>query len=362
MDFEAFISSRISKLPFKRHLPIVNDNFEDFCSNDYLGLARRFPFMDTDFIPSGSSGSRLISGNHPAAISFENYLSEFFTGFDVLTFTSGYMANLAAISSLVPRNALIFYDEKVHSSIKDAMRLSLGKKIPYSHQQLSTLEKKLKKFNTGIKFIVTESLFSMDGDFTDLEYLTFLSEKHRAYVILDEAHAFGIFGHCHRGMAEYFGLEEKIHVRIITFGKALGLVGAAIIGPKPLREFLVNHARTFIYTTALPPFIYHLLEKNLHYILENSDIHKRFQQNLELFYSIVPSHQPVKSPIFMFRPGKSNLQETAKKMQTHAWAVKAIFPPTVKPGEEAIRITLHSFNRPENVRNLAYFVKKQLHG
>src|SRR5215475_40462 len=234
----------------------------DFCSNDYLGLAENSVLRErvveavrkTEKV--GGTGSRLLSGQTEEWRELEENFAEFAGTEAALFFTTGYAANVGLLSSLVGKDDVIFSDERNHASLIDGMRLSGARKVIYPHLNLSALEDALRQ-EAGApwrKIVVTESVFSMDGDIAPLPEIVNLAEKYNAAVILDEAHATAVHGPRGRGLAAAAGLTQRMLAIIHTCGKALASAGAFVCGSAVLKEHLLNHARTFVFSTALPPY------------------------------------------------------------------------------------------------------------
>lgn len=322
------------------------DEKVDFFSNDYLGLAKT-PSQDTSDVFSGT-GSRLISGNSERILEIEDEIAQHFNAESALIFNSGYDANLGLLSSIPKRNDTIIYDELVHASARDGVRLSLAHSYSFKHNDLFHLEELLKKAKGEI-FIVVESLYSMDGDFCPLQEIVNLCEKYSANLILDEAHSGGIYGRTGGGLAELFDVQSKIFARLYTFGKAFGSHGACIVGSKNLKDYLINFARSFIYTTALPPNSYERISD----ILSCTDFKKlqlNLQNKIELF---TERNEFLPSPIQNIQfDSIDKLKETESKLLEAGFAVKAIYSPTVAQGQERLRICIHSFNTEEELQAL----------
>lgn len=230
-------------------------------SNNYLGFADNAKITEEflNFTGSkytfGSASARLLTGTLPVYKELEELLSAMFGKEKTLLFNSGYHANVGINSSIAGKGDVIFSDKLNHASIIDGMRLSEGKFFRYPHNNMKALEKLLirerKNFNNAI--IVSESVFSMDGDIANLQKLVELKEKYNCILILDEAHAFGVFGKKGLGVAEALGITDKVDLIVGTFGKAIGSMGAFATGSRTLIEYLTNKARSFIFSTALPP-------------------------------------------------------------------------------------------------------------
>lgn len=324
----------------------------DFFSNDYLGFAHDGFSTIEDFKSRGATGSRLLSGNSEEALNCESFLAKHFNVASSLVFNSGYSANLSLLSTIPQRSDTILYDELVHASIRDGIRLSFAKAISFNHNDLSDLEAKL-KLASGSVYVVVESLYSMNGDLSPLNQIAKKCSSNNAFLIVDEAHSVGVFGKEGQGLVQELKLESTIFARVITFGKAFGFHGAAILGSKDLIDFLINFARPFIYTTGLPPSDYQLIERLVnHKIIQSRQID--LQSNIELFRKdLIDKHRypsDLKSPIQIIQT--ENIENTialAERMRNNGIYTKPIFSPTVPLGKECIRICLHSFNSEEEI-------------
>ena len=235
----------------------------NFCSNDYLGLAEN-PTLRERVAESirgagkiGGTGSRLLSGQTEEWRELEERFAKFAGTESALYFTTGYAANLGLLAALAGKDDVIFSDARNHASLIDGMRLSGARKVIYPHLNLNALEDALRKEASTVqrKLIVTETVFSMDGDLAPLPEIAELAEKYNAVLILDEAHATAVHGPGGRGLAFGAGLAQRVLAIVHTCGKALASAGAFVCGPAVLKEHLVNHARTFIFSTALPGYI-----------------------------------------------------------------------------------------------------------
>jgi 8-amino-7-oxononanoate synthase len=228
----------------------------DFCSNDYLGIVKNKLIENTisSNLSHGSTGSRLLSGNYQLIEETEKLIADFHEAEAGIIFNSGYDANTGLLSSVPQKNDMIIYDQLSHASLRDGIRLSFATAFSFLHNDLQDLEKKLSASHSDSKkFVVTESVFSMDGDFAPLREIVDLCEKYHAALIVDEAHATGVAGEKGEGLVQKLNLQNKCFARIHTFGKACGVHGAIILGSQKLKQYLVNFSRQFIYTTSLPP-------------------------------------------------------------------------------------------------------------
>jgi 8-amino-7-oxononanoate synthase len=336
------------------------DSLVDFYSNDYLGFSIE---NQQNVAVKGSTGSRLISGNSIEAEECESFLAKHFNAEAALVFNSGYSANLGLLSSIPQRGDIILYDERIHASAKEGMRLSFADSFSFKHHDYSDLERLLLKYEGKVIYVVVESLYSMDGTMTHFRKLTNLCGKYNAFLIVDEAHSAGIFGKEGRGVVSALEIENKIFARIITFGKAYGLVGAAVIGSNNLKNYLVNFARSFIYTTALPNEIYTLIKNNVgsELVVKKQDsLHANISFFRENFNSEILVSE-INSPIQVLQIGdKEKAKQIAKSCQDKNLAIKPIFSPTVPEGQESIRICLHSFDSHNDIRTLTEILKKEL--
>ena len=356
-----------------RQLPKAK-SLVDFASNDYIGFAHNENlFHQThqyllahNIKTNGATGSRLISGNHNLYEVTENFIAQFHQAEAALIFNSGYDANVGFFSSVPQRNDIILYDELCHASIRDGIQMSHAKAYKFQHNDTEDLEKLLLKFKPETRnpqlatiYIVTESVFSMDGDSPNLEVLTQLAQKYNAYLVVDEAHALGVFGEHGEGLVQSSGLQDQVFARIMTFGKGLGGHGAAILGSAELKSYLVNFARSFIYTTGLSPHsvatilvaYQHLAkEKETLALLKNNIIFFN-QEKLRLGLKpiFVYSKSAIQSAII---PGNDTVKNIATQLQQHGFDVKPILSPTVPEGQERLRFCLHSYNSEMEILNV----------
>ena len=327
----------------------------DFCSNDYLGIVKNdlLP-AETQAYKSGSTGSRLLTGNNTLTDETESLIAGFHQSASALLFNSGYDANTGILSCVPQRGDTVLYDYLSHASIRDGLRLGLAQHFSFGHNDVNDLEKKL-SVAKGNVFVVTESVFSMDGDIAPLEKLAGLCTHYNAFLIIDEAHATGIIGKRGEGLVQQMGLQDICFARIHTFGKALGCHGAVVLGSEILRDYLINFSRPFIYTTALPPVsiaairtAYHIFpameKERVH--LENMIAHF---QSADIQYTKLPGSMPVQSVII---PGNDKVKEVADKCLRAGFDVRAILYPTVPKGVERLRVVLHAFNTMDELDGL----------
>ena len=345
------------------------NNRIDFASNDYLGFAKSETiFHETHsylinniIIQNGATGSRLLSGNHKIYQDAENHIAKFHQVESALIFNSGYDANVGFFSTVPQKGNLILYDELSHASIRDGIQLSNAKSYKFKHNDFEDLERLIQNQRPKTQepttiFIVTESVFSMDGDCPNVEELVKLSEKYNCNLVVDEAHALGVFGEYGKGVIQMLHLQDSVFARIVTFGKGLGCHGAAILGSQKLMDYLVNFARSFIYTTGLSPHsvatilvaYQHLeTEKQALENLRENIIHFNQEKNLLGLKPIfVRSKSAIQSAII---PRNETVKTIANQLQEKGFDVKAILSPTVPEGQERLRFCLHSFNSKEEI-------------
>ena len=352
-------------------------NLIDFSSNDYLGFAvsetifknTHQYLIDNNLKINGATGSRLISGNHSLYQKVEDSLATFHNAESALIFNSGYDANVGFFSSVPQRGDIILYDEFIHASIRDGIQMSHAKAYKFTHNNLEDLEKQVYRFSDTSKqqhvYVVTESVFSMDGDTPDLKKIATICKKLNAYLIIDEAHALGIFGENGSGKIQELHLENDVFARIVTFGKALGCHGAVILGSKKLTEYLINFARSFIYTTGLSP--HSVATIKMSYYELNNHLIKRLIKNIEHFKAeikrlniedkFIVSSSAIHCCVIS---GNEKTKKMATCLQEKGFNVKAILSPTVAQGKERLRFCLHAYNSTQEItsllENLAIFV------
>jgi len=342
----------------------LSENKIDFVSNDYLGLARSAQlsqkihehYSSLKNPSNGSTGSRLLTGNSELAQEVEAKLATIFRAEQALLFGSGYMANLAALSCIPQKGDTILYDELVHACMHDGARLSKADRHSFKHNDLSDLESKLKQTN-GKTFIAIESIYSMDGDESPLKEIVGLANRYQAHIILDEAHSTGVYGKNGSGYAAMLGLESEIAIRIYTFGKAMGVHGACIVGSKALISYLVNFARPFIFSTAMSPHSLVSIQCAFEFLQNELHLQKQLRSNIHFFleeYKNVnhPKVQSNSSIQSILVKGNNEVKKFANHLQHHELDCRAIRSPSVKPGSERVRICLHSFNTEADIQKL----------
>lgn len=341
----------------------------DFSSNDYLGYAHNETiYSDTfqlllkkEMHQNGATGSRLLSGNHGLYELLEDYLKGFHKSSSALVFNSGYDANIGFFGAVPQRDDVILYDEFIHASIREGVQMSLAKGYKFKHNNTDDLQALIDRNLTANSdqavYVVTESVFSMDGDSPDLKKIADICGKSNCFLVVDEAHAVGVLGKKGAGLVQELKLEKQVFARIITFGKAMGCHGAAILGGEALYKYLINFARSFIYTTGLSPHtIGTVLSAYVFMDKSGGEAQRQLQKNLKFFKKkleklnleehFVPSSSAVQCCII---PGNDKVKLVAEKLQNKGFNVKAILSPTVPKNEERLRFCLHSNNSDEEI-------------
>ena len=328
-------------------------NLIDFCSNDYLGLSKNL-YLKTS-LAKGATGSRLITGNSKEFERIENKIATFHNAPAGLIFNSGYDANIGLFSCIADKGDTIIYDQNIHASIRDGIRLSNARSFSFEHNNIQALEKKLQQAD-GYILVAIESVYSMDGDEAPLEKIVAVCEKYKANIIMDEAHATGVLGKNGEGLVQSLNLESKIFARVHTFGKAMGCHGAIVLGSEDLRQYLINFARSFIYTTALSEQSLHAIETAYNKLKGSGELIERLNKNISLFQSLlsvklrsklISSSSPIQCILF---PENETVKKVEANMQNKGFDIRAILHPTVEEGKERIRICIHSFNTEEEIK------------
>ncbi|WP_299018587.1 MULTISPECIES: 8-amino-7-oxononanoate synthase [unclassified Tepidimonas] len=344
-----------------------------FCSNDYLGLANH-PALTAALAEgarlwgAGSGASHLVSGHSQAHAALESTLAQWLEphipGARALLFCSGYMANVALMTALGDEQATILSDKLNHASLIDGALLARAKLLRYPHGQLDALERQLRACTTPVKLIVTDAVFSMDGDVADLPALLRLAEQYDAWLVIDDAHGFGVLGAHGHGSLEHFGLCSERLIFMGTLGKAAGVSGAFVAAHPVIVEWLVQRARPYIYTTAMPPALAHALGHSLALIEGPEGVERRGRLN-ELItqlrtglaalaerhpgLSLPASFTPIQ-PLIVGDNARALALEAA--LQARGIRVPAIRPPTVPVGTARLRLTLSASHTAADVDQL----------
>ena len=353
---------RLLDSPQAAHIQADGKSVLSFCSNDYLGLANHpklIAAMQQGVAKAGvgSGASHLITGHHRYHHELEQALAAFVRLPAALLFSTGYMANLGAISALLGRGDAIFVDKLNHASLNDAAVLSRADLHRYPHNDVSALEKMLKASRAPAKLVVTDAVFSMDGDLAPVPELLALCEQHDAWLLLDDAHGFGVLGENGRGILSHFKVSSKRIIYMATLGKAAGVFGAFVSGEPLLIEYLLQQARTYIYTTATPPALSASVLQALKIIAQEDQRRQHLQLLIKTLkndlhlqrWQLGASGTAIQPLLVGSNQAALSLSEY---LLTQGILVPAIRPPTVPKGSSRLRISLSATHSIEDVQRL----------
>ncbi len=341
----------------------------NFSSNNYLGLAnhakvKQAAVRSISEWGTGSGASRLISGNLKIHTDLENKLAQFKKEESTLIFSSGYLANLGAVTALVDEKDVVLIDRLNHASLIDAARLSKGKLWVYPHNDAGALDKLLARAkNFGRRLVLTDAYFSMDGDIAALDKLTEVCKRRDAMLMVDEAHSTGVFGKNGSGLTEQFGLSGKIDVVMGSLSKALGSVGGFIAGKKVLREYLINRSREFIYTTAPAPSASAAALEAVRLIETQPSLRKKYWENIffirnglkELGFDLMNSEGPI-VPLLIGDTNKTlKMKSFLRQQKIFAPAIR---PPTVPKNMDRVRLSVTAEHTKDDLKYLLDVLKK----
>ncbi len=373
LKLKAFLKEKQSQHLYRAPLisesaqqPAMKINGKDiltFCSNDYLGLANH-PDVITAFKQAadkygvGSGAAHLINGHSIEHQLLEEELAEFTGRERVLLFSTGYMANMGVVNAIMERGDSIFADRLNHASLIDASLLSKAKLQRYAHNDINALQKRFAKTSSDNSLILSDGVFSMDGDCAPVTELAEIAEKNKAWLMIDDAHGFGVLGKNGAGLLEQQNLSQQ-HVPILmaTLGKAFGTAGAFIAGSDDLIEYLIQTARTYIYTTAMPPAIAAATRTSLKLVQQKDwrrekldSLIKQFKQGAnQLGLELMPSDTPIQ-PILIGDSKKA--LRISKQLKQQGILVTAIRPPTVEQGTARLRVTLSANHNNNHIKLL----------
>jgi len=349
--------------PQTPNLIIDGQTYLSFCSNDYLGLANHPALKKTlqqgaQQYGVGSGASHLVTGHTQAHHALEKELATYTKRESALLFSTGYMANLGAITTLVGRHDAVFLDKLNHASLVDAALLSRAQIHRYPHNNMQTLAHLLANSKAQHKLIVTDGIFSMDGDIADLANIVQLAKTYQAWVMVDDAHGLGVMGKTGRGSLEMYDLgEDDVPVLIGTLGKAFGVFGAFIAGSKLLTEALIQSARSYIYTTALPPTLAEAVRTSL-ITAEEEAWRRQYLHELIAYFRTAAAKQQIPllesfTPIQAIILGESEKAlAVSRALYERRIIVTAIRPPTVPQGTARLRITLSALHKQAQIDRL----------
>lgn len=387
-----FLTNRLNKIRATGNYRSLSGSVEgiDFWSNDYLGLAQaqlarpqvhaegtkeqgrgqgnQWPLRDV--LQAGATGSRSISGDADDYHAIEHMIASYHGFPAALVFNSGYSANLGLLSAVLKRNDVILYDELIHASCRDGIRLGLAKAFRFEHNDLeNSLIRHLNKvIGEGQLFVLTEARFSMDGDLAPLTEIARLCSEYGAHLMVDEAHSGGLEGTGGTGLVAQLGLQDQVFASIITYGKAFGAHGAAILGSKSLKRYLVNTCRPFIYTTGPAPGQWKAIATAYARLEDHHpELHARLAARIQQFTigmaraGLASLLTGVTGPIQVISvPGNEAVMDAEAVCREAGLLVKGIRSPTVAAGSERLRVCLHAFNTEEEVAQLVQVLKENL--
>lgn len=359
----------IDERNLRRRRTPAEDGRVNFCSNDYLGLARD-PGVAAAMAEAaqrygaGAGASHLVSGHGAEHEALERELAEFTGRARALVFSTGYMANLGVLGALAGRDDLLLGDELNHASLIDAARLVRSTHLQrYAHGDAAAARAALAAYDAHAAqaagaFLITDGVFSMDGDLAPLPALADAARAHGAWLVVDDAHGFGVVGATGGGCCEHFGLDARdVPVLIGTFGKALGTFGAFVAGDDDIIELLIQRARTYIYTTALPPPVAAATRRALRIVREEPWRRESLQARIAEFregaakrgLAVTPSTTPIQ-PLILGSPAAA--LEASRRLAAAGHRVTAIRPPTVPEGTARLRVTLSAAHTAQQVDSL----------
>jgi 8-amino-7-oxononanoate synthase len=347
---------------------LAPDHGVDFASNDYLGLAASGVLAEAARtaldrgVAVGSGGSRLLRGNRAEHEALEAEAAAFFGTEAALFFSTGYAANSALLATLPQRGDLVLADELIHASMHEGLRLTRAEHRLVPHGDLDACEAALRGWKGGQAWIAVESLYSMDGDFARLTELAALAERYGAMLLVDEAHGTGVFGPEGRGLVAALPARENV-ISLHTCGKALGAEGALLCGPTPMREFLVNRARGFIFSTAPSPLTAAVVRAALETVASGEDLRRGLRARIELARDLLEplGAQCHGSPIVPLVLGEDQrTMKVAARLQAAGYDVRGIRPPTVPEGTSRLRIVITLNATESDIRGLAAALRAAL--
>jgi len=359
----------------------------DFCSNDYLSLARseglreaieeefrRASDLQAGFF-NGSTGSRLLTGNLEFYEQVEERLRRFYHGDSALLFNSGYDLNLGLFASVPQSGDVVVFDELMHNSVREGLRLSRGTSRLFKHNDVEDLRKILAELRKGERtkdrniIVSVESVYSMDGHVAPLKELCSICEEFSADLFVDEAHGVGVFGKGGRGLVSQLQLDSKVFCKVCTFGKAPGIHGAALLGPKVLCDYMINYCRPLIYSTSLPLHSVAAIAAAHDYMEKECDARqKQLMELVSLFRAELNKSKKLRTLALVspsavqgvIIPGNENVKRVSDELRKKGFEVLPIRSPTVAKGSERLRIILHSHNTADQIRRLVEEIESLL--
>jgi 8-amino-7-oxononanoate synthase len=353
---------RMLQSPQAPHILVDGKSYLSFCSNDYLGLANHPKLIaalqqGAQQHGVGSGAAHLVSGHGASHHLLEQELAHFVGKPAALLFSTGYMANLGIVQALVGKGDTVFADKLNHASLNDAMQLSRAKVKRYRHNDVSQLAEYLEQTGSGRKLVITDAVFSMDGDLAPLPEMMALCEQHDAWLLIDDAHGFGVLGEQGRGSLAHFGIASERVICMATLGKAAGVFGAFVAAEQVVIDTLVNHARSYVYTTATPPALASALLESLQQIANGDGLRGHLQRLIAqlrsglrgLPWPLMPSATAIQ-PLLV--GGNQAALELSEGLRERGIWVAAIRPPTVPQDTARLRITLSAAHGVADVTRL----------
>ena len=353
---------RLLASPQRARVTVDGSDYVAFCSNDYLGLAADPRLAaaareGVDRYGVGGGASHLILGHGTAHHELEEALAQFVRLPRALLFSTGYMANMGVVSALTGRGDAVFADKLNHASLNDAALVSRAAFKRYAHNDLEALARLLATTTARRRLVVTDAVFSMDGDIAPVAALLELCERHDAYLFIDDAHGFGVLGEAGRGTLEHFGITSDRIIYMATLGKAAGVAGAFVAGDETLIETLIQNARTYIYTTATPPLLAHALLASLQIIAQEEWRRERLRTLIAQLrdglaaspWQLMPSETPIQP---LLAGGNDAALALSARLAATGLLVPAIRPPTVPQGTARLRISLSADHEAADVARL----------
>ncbi len=353
---------RLLASPQRARVTVDGRDYVAFCSNDYLGLAAdpRLAAAAREGIDRygvGGGASHLILGHGTAHHELEEALAQFVRLPRALLFSTGYMANMGVVSALTGRGDAVFADKLNHASLNDAALVSRAAFKRYAHNDLEALARLLATTTARRRLVVTDAVFSMDGDIAPVAALLELCERHDAYLFIDDAHGFGVLGEAGRGTLEHFGITSDRIIYMATLGKAAGVAGAFVAGDETLIETLIQNARTYIYTTATPPLLAHALLASVQIIAQEEWRRERLRALIAQLrdgltaspWQLMPSETPIQP---LLAGGNDAALALSARLAATGLLVPAIRPPTVPQGTARLRISLSADHEAADVARL----------
>ena len=353
---------RMLQSPQAPHIMVDGRSYLSFCSNDYLGLANHPQLIaalqqGAQQHGVGAGAAHLVSGHNATHHQLEHELAAFVGKPAALLFSTGYMANLGVVQALVGKGDTVFADKFNHASLNDAMQLSRATVKRYRHNDMTQLAQLLVQAKSGRKLVITDAVFSMDGDLAPLPELLALCEQHDAWLLIDDAHGFGVLGAQGRGSLAHFGIASKRVICMATLGKAAGVFGAFVAAEQVVIDTLINHARSYVYTTATPPALASALLESLQQIANGDKLRGHLQRLIAqlrnglrgLPWPVMPSATAIQ-PLLV--GGNQAALKLSDGLRERGIWVAAIRPPTVPQGTARLRITLSAAHRAADVTRL----------